>query len=113
MIKVKITKNIIKRSNNTLGIGTKEIITTLIAAAVGVAMYFLLKNVMSMGALLTLIFVVLGTIICFGCVNMQGQSMFELMIKSLKGAEVRPYESKGVFSDYGKSDETADQKRKK
>lgn len=111
MIKVKITKNIIKRSNNPLGIGIKEIVTTLIAAAAGVAMYFLLKNVMSMGALLTLIFVVLGTIICFGCVNMQGQSLFELLIKSLKGADVRPYASKGVFSDYG--NETADRKRKK
>lgn len=113
MIKVKITKNIIRRSNNALGIGTKEIVTTVIAAAVGVTMYFLLRHAMSMGALLTLIFVVLGTIICFGCVNMQGQSMFELLIKSLKGADVRPYVSKGVFSDNGKSDETADRKRKK
>lgn len=112
MIKVKITKNIIRRSNNAFGIGVKEIITTVIAAAIGTVMYFLLRNVMSTGALLMLIFVVLGTIICFGCVNIQGQSMLELLIKSLKGADVRPYVSKGVFSDYG-NEEPTDRKRKK
>ena len=113
MIKVKVTKNIIRRTNNTLGIGTKEIIFAAIAIVLGVIMYFALKNIMSTGALMTLIFLVMAAIIFCGCVNVQGQSIMELMIKSLKGVDVRPYESKGVFSDNGKPHGNADRKRKK
>ncbi len=112
MIKVKVTKNIIRRTNTTLGIGMKEIIVGVIAVVIGLLMYFTLNNVMSTGALMTLIFIVLAVIICFGCVNMQGQSLFTLLIKSLKGVDVRPYESKGVFSNSGNSHGNADRKRK-
>lgn len=112
MIKVKITKNIIRKSNNSLGIGIKEIITAVIAAGIGVVMYFTLKNIVSTGSLMMLIFIVLATIIGFGCINIQGQSLFEYFIKVFKGADVRPYVSKGVFSDYAEPTGKSDRKKK-
>lgn len=112
MIKVKITKNIIRKTNNSLGIGVKEIITAVVAAVIGVFMYFALKNIMSVGNLMMLIFVVLATIIGFGCINVQGQSLFEYFIKVFKGADVRPYVSKGVFNNYVEPTGKSDRKKK-
>jgi len=97
MIKAKITKNIMKKTNNSLGLTTKQIIIAGIACGIGILMYLLLKNVLSFGVLSTLIFIVLGGIICFGVINMQGMSLFEYFVKSMKGADVRYYKQEGVF----------------
>ena len=97
MIKAKITKNIMKKTNNSLGLTPKQMIITGIALAIGIFMYFLLKNYMSFTVLSTLIFFELAAVICFGVINLQGMSLFEYFVKSLKGADVRYYKQEGVY----------------
>lgn len=99
MIKAKVTKNIIRKSSNSLGLSMRQIIIGLSAAAMGIGIYFLLKNKLPMNVLMTLIFIFLAVVILFGCVNIQGQNLFQFMIKMLNGADVRYYDSKGVFSN--------------
>lgn len=97
MIKAKITKNIMKKTNNSLGLTPKQMIITGIALAIGLLMYFLLKNYMSFTVLSTLIFFELAAVICFGVINLQGMSLFEYFVKSMKGADVRYYKQEGVY----------------
>ena len=97
MIKAKITKNIMKKTNNSLGLTPKQMIITGIALAIGFLMYFLLKNYMSFTVLSTLIFLELAAVICFGVINLQGMSLFEYFVKSMKGADVRYYKQEGVY----------------
>lgn len=97
MIKAKITKNIMKKTNNSLGLTPKQMIITGIALAIGILMYFLLKNYMSFTVLSTLIFFELAAVICFGVINLQGMSLFEYFVKSMKGADVRYYKQEGVY----------------
>lgn len=97
MIKAKITKNIMKKTNNSLGLTPKQMIITGIALAIGLLMYFLLKNYMSFTVLSTLIFLELAAVICFGVINLQGMSLFEYFVKSMKGADVRYYKQEGVY----------------
>lgn len=97
MIKAKITKNIMKKTNNSLGLTPKQMIITGIALAIGILMYFLLKDYMSFTVLSTLIFFELAAVICFGVINLQGMSLFEYFVKSLKGADVRYYKQEGVY----------------
>lgn len=99
MIKAKITKNIMRKTNNSLGITPKQIVITSIAFVIGVVMYFTLKNFMSFTTLSTLIFFELATVICFGVINLQGMSLFQFFMKSLKGADVRYYKQEGVFTN--------------
>ena len=99
MIKAKITKNIIRKSSNSLGLNMKQIIIGISAMAVGIVLFFSLKNILPMQILMTLIFIFLAVVIMFGCVNIQGQNLFQFMIKMFKGADVRYYDSKGVFSN--------------
>ncbi len=99
MIKAKITKNIIRKSSNSLGLSMKQIIIGISAAAIGIILFVLLKNVLPMQVLMTIIFIFLAVVIMFGCVNIQGQSLFGFFLKMFKGADVRYYDSKGVFSN--------------
>ncbi len=99
MIKAKVTKNIIRKSSNSLGLSMKQIVIGISAAAMGILLFFLLKNVLPMQILMTIIFIFLAVVIMFGCVNVQGQSLFEIFVKMFKGADVRYYDSKGVFSN--------------
>ena len=102
MIKAKVTKNIIKKSNNSLGLTPKQIIISLIALVIGIIMYFLLRNYMDFTLLSTLIFCELAGIICFGVIKVQGMSLWSFFVKSMKGADVRYYEMEGMFSDISK-----------
>ncbi|MBQ6252473.1 PrgI family mobile element protein [Ruminococcus sp.] len=97
MIKAKITKNIMKKTNNSLGLTPKQMIITGIAFAIGLLMYFLLKNHMNFTLLSTLIFIELAAVICFGVINMQGMSLFEYFVKTMKGVDVRYYKQEGVY----------------
>ncbi len=99
MIKAKITKNIIRKSSNSLGLSMKQIVIGISAAAMGILLFFLLKNVLPMQILMTIIFIFLAVVIMFGCVNIQGQNLITVLIKTSKGADVRYYDSKGVFSN--------------
>lgn len=102
MIKAKVTKNIIKKTNNSLGLTPNQIIITLIAFVIGIIMYFLLRNYMNFTLLSTLIFCELAGVICFGVINIQGMSLWSFFVKSMKGADVRYYEMEGMFSDISK-----------
>ena len=97
MIKAKVTKNIMKKTNNSLGVTTKQMVIAGIACGIGILMYFLLKNTLSFTVLSTLIFLVLGSIIFFGVINIQGMNLFEYFVKAMKGADVRYYKQEGVF----------------
>lgn len=99
MIKVKITKNIIRKNKSSLGLNKKQIIIAGIAFVIGLLMLIFLKGRMSTQLLLSLIFLVMGIIIFFGVVNIQGMSLFQYMISIFKGVDVRTYESKGVFNN--------------
>lgn len=98
MIKAKITKNIMRKSSNSFGLSTKQIVITVIAFAIGVCMYFLLRNFINFTLLSTLIFCELAGVICFGVINIQGMSLWSFFVKSMKGADVRYYETEGLFS---------------
>ena len=98
MIKAKITKNIMKKTNNSLGLTTKQMIITGVALAIGLLMYFLLTNYMSFTVLSPLIFIELAAVICFGVINLQGMSLFEYFVKTMKGVDVRYYKQEGVFT---------------
>ena len=98
MIKAKITKNIMKKTNNSLGLTPEQMIIGGIAFAIGLLMYFLLKDYMNFTVLSTLIFIEIASVICFGVVNLQGMNLFQYFIKSLKGADVRYYKQEGVFT---------------
>lgn len=99
MIKAEITKNIIRKSNNPLGIGLKQIIVCAVAFLIGIILYFVLRNTMNTETLMTIIFLVLGIIIGFGCINIQGMSLATYIYKIFIGKDFRPYVSKGVFSN--------------
>ena len=99
MIKAKITKNIIKKTNNSLGLTPKQIIIAAIAFAIGLAMYFLLKDFMGFTILSTLIFIEIAAVICFGVINIQGMNMFQFCMKTFKGADVRYYKTEGMFKN--------------
>ena len=73
-------------------------IITGVALAIGLLMYFLLKNYMSFTVLSTLIFIELAAVICFGVINLQGMSLFEYFVKTMKGVDVRYYKQEGVFT---------------
>ncbi len=99
MIKAKITKNIIRKTDNTLGLSFKQIAIGIAAAVTGVIEYIGLKPYIQTTNLMTLIFITLAVIILFGCVNIQGMNLFTFFVKTFKGPDIRYYEQKGVFTN--------------
>lgn len=99
MIKAKITKNIIRKTQNSLGLTPKQIIIGIIGVMIGIGEYFMLKNVLSTSTVMTIVFMTMGIIIMFGCLNIQGMNLFTFFMKSLKGPDIRYYESRGVFTN--------------
>lgn len=99
MIKAKIQKNIIKKANNSLGLGTKQFIAIGIAIASGLVLYFILKNYMPFSVYSGIIFTVMMIIICCGVINIQGQSLIQFFVKTMKGTDVRYYKQEGVFTN--------------
>ena len=99
MIKAKITKNIIRKTDNTLGLTPKQILIGIVGALIGIGEYYLLKSYISTSTLMTIVFVTVGAIIMFGCVNIQGMNLFTYTVKIFKGPDIRYYESKVVFTN--------------
>lgn len=99
MIKAKITKNIIRKSKNSLGISPKQMIIGGAGACTGVLLFFLLRNKLPLTLLMTIIFIYLAIVIFFGCIEIQGMNLFQYISKSLKGVDIRYYDSKGVFDN--------------
>lgn len=106
MIKVKITKNIIRKSKNSLGLSAKQIVIALIGFLIGVLLYVSLKNVIPLSFLMWIIFFSVGGIIMFGVLNIQGMSLAQYIVKSFKGVDIRPYDSRGVFNSESVSEKT-------
>ncbi len=97
MIKAKITKNIMRKTNNSLGLTPKQMIVGGIGCAIAVLMYFLLRNHMSFTTLSTLIFIFLALVIGFGVINLQGMTLFQFLIKTFQGVDIRFYKQEGVY----------------
>lgn len=97
MIKAKITKNIMKKTNNSLGLTKKQMVITGIACGIGMLMYFFLKDYMSFTLLSSLIFIELASVIFFGVINLQGMNLFQYLVKTMKGPDVRLYKQEGVY----------------
>ena len=99
MIKAKITKNIIRKTDNTLGLTPKQILIGIVGTIIGACEYFLLKAYIPTSTLMTIIFITVGAIIMFGCVNIQGMNLLTYTVKIFKGPDIRYNESKGVFTN--------------
>lgn len=98
MIKVKVTKNVLNK-NSVINFSVKQIVFGVLGCILGVATYFLLKDYVQQDLLSILIFVELALVIGFGVININGKSLFSLIIFPNKG-DKRPYS----HSNYIKGD---------
>lgn len=96
MIKVKITKNIMRKGDVGFGLSFSQIIIAACALCVGIGIFLMLKDHVSTNILMTLIFLVMGLFIFFGVVRINGMSFGKMLMLSFKGVEKRPYCTKGV-----------------
>ncbi len=99
MIKVRVTKNIIRKGEVMWGLTLPQILMGVAALAVGVGMFLMLKDSMSMNGLMTLIFCVEALFLFCGIIRIHGMPFGIYLIKSFQGVEKRPYCMKGVFTD--------------
>lgn len=99
MIQVKITKNIMHKSTNTLGIPITpvQIIFAVIGIAAGILTFIGLKNSVNIDLLMWIIFIELAAIIGFGVVRINGMNLFAFIFS--KKVDKRPFNRKGVFND--------------
>ena len=99
MIKVKVTKNIIRNGTMFLGLTLKQIIMGGASFAIGILMVVLLKGRMSTNAMMSLVFVVMLALLATTVIQIQGLSFPEFLYLCLKGVDKRPYDVKGVFNN--------------
>lgn len=99
MIKVKVTKNIIRKNEVAFGFNVSQVIVAAIGLTVGVIELIALKNVLSYDMRMTIVFITMAVFIFGGVVQINGMSVVELFSKSLKGVDKRPYNRKGVYSN--------------
>lgn len=99
MIKVKVTKNIIRKGEIGWGLTLPQIIMGIAAFMVGIGMFFMLKDKMSLNALMTLIFIVMALFLFCGVIRIHGVPFGFYLIKCFKGVDKRPYCTKGVFTN--------------
>jgi hypothetical protein len=95
-MKVKITKNIIRKGEVGFGLTLPQIIIGVCGLAVGLGMFLMLKDKMSLNLLMTLIFIVMALFIMFGIVRVDGMSLGAILISTFKGVDKRPYCVEGV-----------------
>lgn len=96
MIKVKITKNIIRKGEVGFGLSLSQIIIGACGLSVGFGMFLMLKDKMSLNLLMTLIFIVMALFMFFGIVRVDGMSLGAILISAFKGVDKRPYCIEGV-----------------
>lgn len=100
MIKVKVTKNIMKPSKAYIHFTAGQIISGAVGLLAAVGTFFLLKDCVNFTLLMWIIFAELMLIICGLIIRVNEMSLLTLLMKSLKGVEKRPYSNdKGVFDD--------------
>ena len=99
MIKVKITKNVVKAKGGMM-LSVGQIIAGTVGVIIGLITFFALKDFMNINVLLWIIFCEIVLVVGFGAVKIDGMSLFGFLIKSLKGVDKRPYSNnKGVFKN--------------
>lgn len=99
MIKVKVTKNIIRNGTLFFNLTLKQILSAVFSLVVAFGTYFLLKNSLNIDLLMTIIFFEIAICIGLGIVQIQGMSLFKILKLSFKGVDKRPYYIKGVFNN--------------
>lgn len=97
MIKVKVTKNIIRRGTVLLNITLSQLIWGGISFAAAVVTFLLLKDSMNIEAVLMIAFVVSAAIAFGGIVRIQGIPFFTFVLMGLKGVDKRPFHIEGGF----------------
>lgn len=103
MIKVKVTKNIMKQQNGILNLSVSQIVVGIIAFGIGVGTFFLLKDCMDFNLIMWIIFLELIIAVGIGVVRINGLNLFMLILLSMK-TDKRPYCSKG-FNEGDKDNE--------
>lgn len=98
MIKVKVTKNIIRDGTVFFNLTKKQIIFAILSILVGLGTYFWLKDKIHFDMLMTIVFSEIVLIIGMGVVQIQGMSLLKILIGAFKGVDKRPYYIKGVFN---------------
>lgn len=99
MIKVKVTKNIIRKGEIMWGLTLPQILMGVAALAVGSGMFLMLKDTMDINLLMTLIFIVMALFLFCGIIRVHGVPFGVYLLKCLKGVDKRPYCMKGVYTD--------------
>lgn len=99
MIKIKVTKNIIRNGTIFMGLTLKQIIMGGASFAIGILMVILLKGKMSTNAMMSLVFAVMFALLATTVIQIQGLSFPEFLYLCLKGVDKRPYDAKGVFDN--------------
>lgn len=98
MIKVRVTKNIIRKSEVVFGLNISQVIVAAIGLVVGLIEGFLLDGHVSTDTKMTIIFFTMAVFIFCGIIQINGMSVIALMSKSLKGVDKRPFDRKGVYN---------------
>lgn len=96
MIKVKITKNIMKKSSVAFGLTPKQMLIGALGCIIGILEYAILKNVLSANILLTIVFATIAIVVFFGIVNINGLSLIQFIITG--GVDKHPFRRLGVFN---------------
>ncbi len=99
MIKVRITKNIIRKGEIGFGLSLSQIIIGICALAVGIGMYLLLKDKLSMNLLMSIIFITMAAFVFLGIIRIDGMSLGAVLLSSFKGVDKRPYCIEGVWKN--------------
>ncbi len=114
MIKAKITKNIIHKGPNILGmpVTISQIIIAAIGTAAAIGEFFLLSDKMDINSLMSIIFVTLMLFMAFGVVKIQGMTLVKFIILCMKGIDKRPFCIRGDFGEEYYEEEPARKKKK-
>ena len=99
MIRVKITKNIIRNGALLMGMTVSQIVTAVIGLVVSGIEIVLLYNVMDINGIMTIVFFTLLLFVGLGIVKIQGLSLFKFLVLALKGPDKRPYSTNGIFTE--------------
>lgn len=99
MIKVKVTKNIMRKGTVAAGLTMKQIIIGIIGLLSGLGILALFWGKININILMSLVFLIILLVIGFGVIQIQGMSLFKFLWLGFKGPDKRPFHVKGVFSN--------------
>ena len=92
MIKVKVTKNIIRKGEVAFGFNKKQLIVGAAGIATGITMYMSLRKVMSTDMLMTLIFITMTAFIVLGIAQINNVPLLAFILKGSN--DKRPFNRK-------------------